>query len=143
MTNLAPADEAAVHRIAADMKGRPGPLLEVLHGIQAELGYVPEAAVPIVAQILNLSRAEVHGVVTFYHYFRHAAPGKHTLSLCQAESCQAMGSEALARHAKQRLGDRVPRDHPRRAPHARADLLSGQLRLLAGGTGRRTPATGA
>jgi formate dehydrogenase subunit gamma len=104
MTTLAPADEAAVRRIAAEMKGRPGPLIEVLHAIQAALGYVPEAAVPLVAQILNLSRAEVHGVVTFYHFFRHSPPGKHTLSLCQAESCQAMGSEALARHAKARLG---------------------------------------
>jgi len=104
MTTLAPADEAAVRRIAVEMKGRPGPLIEVLHAIQATLGYVPEAAVPIVAQILNLSRAEVHGVVTFYHFFRHSPPGKHTLSLCQAESCQAMGSEALARHAKSRLG---------------------------------------
>ena len=104
MTTLAPAAEAAVRRIAADMKGRPGPLIEVLHAIQAALGYVPEAAVPIVAQILNLSRAEVHGVVTFYHFFRRSPPGKHTLSLCQAESCQAMGSEALARHAKARLG---------------------------------------
>lgn len=93
-----------VRRIVADLKGRPGPLLEVLHAIQAELGYVPQAVVPLVAAQLNLSRAEVHGVVSFYHYFRSSAPGKHTVSVCRAESCQAMGGEALAAHARQRLG---------------------------------------
>jgi formate dehydrogenase subunit gamma len=70
----------------ADLKGRPGPLLEVLHAIQVARGYVPSAAVPVVADGLNLSRVEVHGVVTFYHYFRHTAPGKHTVSLCRAEA---------------------------------------------------------
>ncbi len=93
-----------VRRIVADLKGRPGPLLEVLHAIQAELGYVPQAVVPLVASELNLSRAEVHGVVSFYHYFRSSAPGTHTVSVCRAESCQAMGGEALAAHARQRLG---------------------------------------
>ena len=100
-----PSDQiAAVRRIAAQHKERPGPLLEVLHAIQATLGYVPEGAVPVVAEELNLSRAEVHGVVTFYHFFRRHRPGAHTVSLCQAESCQAMGAEALAQHARQRLG---------------------------------------
>jgi formate dehydrogenase subunit gamma len=93
-----------VRRILADFKGQPGPLLEVLHAIQAELGYVPATAVPVVAEGLNLSRAEVHGVVSFYHFFRTQRPGQHTVSLCQAESCQAMGAEQLAEHAKQRLG---------------------------------------
>jgi formate dehydrogenase subunit gamma len=101
---LSPNEADAVRRIVTDLKGRPGPLLEILHGIQAALGYVPPAAVPVVAEGLNLSRAEVHGVVTFYHYFRHTAPGKHTVSLCRAEACQAMGAEALAEHAKLRLG---------------------------------------
>jgi len=73
-----------VRRIVSDLKGRPGPLLEVLHAIQASLGYVPEGAVPLVAQGLNISRAEVHGVVTFYHYFRRTPPGKHVVSLCRA-----------------------------------------------------------
>ena len=100
-----PSDQiAAVRRIVAQHRERPGPLLEVLHAIQATLGYVPEGAVPVVAEELNLSRAEVHGVVTFYHFFRRHHPGAHTVSLCQAESCQAMGAEALARHARQRLG---------------------------------------
>ena len=104
METLPPAEMAVVRRIVAEHKGRPGPLLEVLHAVQSELGFVPAMAVPVVAQELNLSRAEVHGVVTFYHYFRGSRPGKHTVSLCQAESCQAMGAEALAAHARQRLG---------------------------------------
>jgi formate dehydrogenase subunit gamma len=100
-----PSDQtAAVRRIVGQHKERPGPLLEVLHTIQATFGYVPEGAVPVVAEELNLSRAEVHGVVTFYHFFRRHRPGAHTVSLCQAESCQAMGAEALARHARERLG---------------------------------------
>lgn len=104
MQTLNPGDTATVRRIVADLKGRPGPLLEVLHAVQTALGYVPEGAVPLVAEGLNISRAEVHGVVTFYHYFRHSPPGAHTVRLCQAESCQAQGAEALARHARRRLG---------------------------------------
>jgi formate dehydrogenase subunit gamma len=105
MTPILPSNHSdTVRRIVADLKGRPGPLLEVLHAIQAALGFVPEGAVPLVAEGLNLSRAEVHGVVTFYHYFRRTPPGKHVLSLCRAESCQAMGADGLAEHAKRRLG---------------------------------------
>ena len=103
-TPLTPNESETLGRIVADLKGRPGPLLEVLHAIQAAMGYVPPAAVPVVADGLNLSRAEVHGVVTFYHYFRHTAPRKHTVSLCRAEACQSMGADALAAHAKVRLG---------------------------------------
>jgi len=104
MDTLPPAESALVRRIVAEHKGRPGPLLEVLHAVQAALGFIPAGAVPVVAEGLNLSRAEVHGVVTFYHYFRRSRPGKHTVSLCQAEACQSMGSEALAAHARRRLG---------------------------------------
>jgi len=104
MEPLASEHGETVRRIVADLKGRPGPLIEVLHAIQAQLGYVPPAAVPLVASELNLSRAEVHGVVSFYHYFRSTPPGAHTLSVCRAESCQAVGGEALAAHARQRLG---------------------------------------
>jgi formate dehydrogenase subunit gamma len=104
MQTLPPTDTDTVRRIVADLKGRPGPLIEILHAIQAALGYVPEGAIPVVAEGLNLSRAEVHGVVTFYHYFRHTPPGKHIVSLCQAEACQSMGAEGLTSHAKQRLG---------------------------------------
>lgn len=104
MEELSSGNAATVRRIVAGLKGRPGPLIEVLHAIQADLGYVPPAAVPLVASELNLSRAEVHGVVSFYHFFRSTPPGAHTVSVCRAESCQAVGGEALAVHARRRLG---------------------------------------
>jgi len=104
MQTLNPGDTATVRRIVSELKGRPGPLLEVLHAVQDALGYVPAAAVPLVADGLNLSRAEVHGVVSFYHFFRESPAGKHTISLCQAEACQSRGAEALADHARRRLG---------------------------------------
>ena len=101
---LTPQQRDAIHRIVVEFKDRPGPLLEMLHAIQAALGYVPGEAVALVAEGLNLSRADVHGVVTFYHHFRSAAPGAHVVQVCRAESCQAMGGEALAEHARRRLG---------------------------------------
>jgi formate dehydrogenase subunit gamma len=104
MEALSPDHGETIRRIVGDLRARPGPLIEVLHAIQAELGYVPPAAVPLVASELNLSRAEVHGVVSFYHFFRSTPPGAHTVSVCRAESCQAVGGEALAAHARQRLG---------------------------------------
>jgi formate dehydrogenase subunit gamma len=85
-------------------RGRIGPLLPVLHAIQDKLGHVPRAAVPMIASALSLSRAEVHGVVAFYHDFRTEPPGEHTVQLCRAEACQAMGSRELERHALQKLG---------------------------------------
>jgi formate dehydrogenase subunit gamma len=84
--------------------GSDGPLLPILHDLQATFGYVPEAAVPLVAEALNLSRAEVHGVVTFYHDFRRAPAGRHVLKICRAEACQSAGSEELAAHAEAKLG---------------------------------------
>jgi len=104
MDSLPSEQTATIRRIVAQHRERPGPLLEILHGVQVAFGYVPAGAVPVVAEELNLSRAEVHGVVTFYHFFRRSPPGARTVSLCQAESCQSMGAEALARHARQRLG---------------------------------------
>jgi formate dehydrogenase subunit gamma len=101
---LSPNDSETILRIVEELKSRPGPLLEVLHAVQAALGYVPEGAVSVVAGGLNLSRAEVHGVVTFYHYFRRTPPGKHVVSLCRAEACKSMGADALADHAKRSLG---------------------------------------
>lgn len=88
----------------AHYHGHPGPLVQVLHAVQANLGFIPRAAVPVIAEALNLSRAEVHGVVTFYHYFRQTPPGQHTLQLCQAEACRSMHCENLTAHVKQRLG---------------------------------------
>ena len=89
--------------IAAN-RSLPGALLPVLHAIQDALGFVPPDAVPRIASALNLSQAEVHGVIRFYHDFRSAPPGRHVLKLCRAEACQAMGSEALAAHLTRRLG---------------------------------------
>ena len=82
---------------------RAAPLLEILHSVQGELGYVPAEAVPLIADALNLSRAEVHGTATFYHHFRHTPPGRHLLQICQAEACKAMQGERLTSYAKQRL----------------------------------------
>jgi len=93
-----------VQAIIASLKDKPGALLPILHGIQDELGYVPAETVPAIADALNLSRAEVHGCISFYHYFRDTPPGKHTIHLCCAESCQAMGSKALEDHVKSKLG---------------------------------------
>src|SRR4029450_6618023 len=93
-----------ISRICQELKARPGALLPILHGIQEELGYVPEDAVPIIANELNLTRAEVHGVVTFYHDFRSHPPGRHIGRICQAESCQAAGSAALTAFARKRMG---------------------------------------
>ena len=82
--------------IASDHAGLDGPLLPILHAIQAEFGCVPAAAIPVIAEVLNLTRAEVHGVVTFYHDFRDAPAGRRVVKLCRAEACQAMGGDALA-----------------------------------------------
>lgn len=82
----------------------PGALLPMLHAIQDEFGHVPEQAVPVIAKGLNLSRAEIHGVITFYHHFRSHAPGRHVVQVCRAEACQAVGAVALEAHAKKCLG---------------------------------------
>ncbi len=81
-----------------------GAMLPVLHALMEEFGYIDAEAVPLIADRLNLSRAEVVGVINFYHDFRQEPPGRHTIQLCQAEACQAMGSEALAEHVRGRLG---------------------------------------
>jgi formate dehydrogenase subunit gamma len=90
--------------IAADHDNRPDALIEILHRVQAAVGYVPEAVVQTLAGALNLSRAEVHGVVTFYHDFKREPPGRHLLKMCRAEACQAMGGEALVQRAESVLG---------------------------------------
>lgn len=82
----------------------PGATLPILHAIQDAWGYVPDEALPRIATALNLSRAEVQGVVSFYHHFRCTPPGRHVVQVCRAESCLAMGAEALEAHAKAALG---------------------------------------
>ncbi|WP_088347580.1 MULTISPECIES: formate dehydrogenase subunit gamma [Rhodomicrobium] len=81
-----------------------GPLLPILHGVQAEFGFVPQTALRLIADRLNLSRAEVHGVMTFYHDFREEPAGRHVLKLCRAEACQSMGGDEIAERAKAQLG---------------------------------------
>lgn len=84
--------------------GQEGAALPILHGLQQQFGYVPEAALPLVAEALNVSRAEIYGVATFYHDFHLEPRGRHVIALCRAEACQAMGADALAERAKSRLG---------------------------------------
>ncbi|HBG99240.1 MAG TPA: formate dehydrogenase subunit gamma [Rhodobacteraceae bacterium] len=84
--------------------GIEGPLLPILHRVQAAYGHIPDAAVPAIAARLNLGRAEVHGVISFYHDFRTTPPGRHVVKLCRSEACQALGADALAAHAEARLG---------------------------------------
>jgi formate dehydrogenase subunit gamma len=90
--------------VVNDLKGLEGPLLPILHGIQDEFGYVPGESLPVIADLLNLSRAEVHGVVTFYHDYRNHPAGRHVLKLCRAEACQSMGGDAIAAKVQQLLG---------------------------------------
>ena len=96
-------DPDAVQSIALSLRDRPGALMLILRRVQDTLGWVPSDSVPMIAKVLNLSRAEVHGVVTFYHDFRHQPSGKNIVKVCRAESCQAMGAVALAEHIKERL----------------------------------------
>ncbi len=87
-----------------ELKGLEGPLLPILHGIQDEFGYVPGESLPVIAELLNISKAEVHGVVTFYHDYRNHPAGRHVLKLCRAEACQSMGGDAIAAKLQQLLG---------------------------------------
>lgn len=97
-------EEQRASRIIDRHMGSEGPLLPMLHDLQEEFGHVPEAAVPLLATALNLSRAEVHGVVTFYHDFRREPAGRHVLKLCRAEACQAIGADPLHERLLKRLG---------------------------------------
>jgi formate dehydrogenase subunit gamma len=91
-------------QILAEHQGLEGPLLPILHSVQAAFGYVPQDTLPVIAAHLNISRAEVHGVVSFYHDFREAPAGRHVVKLCRAEACQAMGADALAGRVQAALG---------------------------------------
>ena len=93
-----------IAEILEEHQGLEGPLLPILHAVQAVFGHVPQSALPQIARALNLSKAEVHGVVSFYHDFREAPAGRHVLKLCRAEACQAMGADGLAVSVKAALG---------------------------------------
>jgi formate dehydrogenase subunit gamma len=101
---LTPAQRQAVLTAIDANRTLDGALLPVLHAVQRRLGHVPPDAVPLIALELNLSRAEVHGVLTFYHWFRTTPPGRTVLHLCRAEACQALGATRLEAHARQSLG---------------------------------------
>lgn len=93
-----------ISAICADHSGSEGPLLPILHDVQREFGHIPDAAVQVIAGALNIGRAEVHGVVSFYHDFRTEPAGRHVLRLCRSEACQAVGGTRVADAARTRLG---------------------------------------
>ena len=97
-------NEARGAEIIAEHDHLEGATLVIPHALQEGFGYVPEPAIPMIAAALNLSRAEIHGVFTFYHDFRHQPAGRHVLKLCRAEACQAAGGDALAARAESKLG---------------------------------------
>ena len=104
MTSAAVSIEEIVETAVESQSGKIGALLPVLHAVQHKLGHIPRDAVAAIARAMNLSRAEVHGVISFYHDFRTEPVGEHVVHLCRAEACQAMGSRELEQHARQRLG---------------------------------------
>lgn len=93
--------EDVVRTVVADHRDQRGSLLPILHAVQAELGCVPQEAIPVLADELNLSRADVHGVVTFYHDFRREPAGRTTVRICRAEACQALGADGLLGYARE------------------------------------------
>lgn len=103
-SSLTGEERAAVLTACARLQALPGALMPILHAVQHEIKYVPKDAIPLIARELNLSIAEVHGVVSFYHYFLQEKPGRHVVHVCRAEACQAQGSVALEAHVKATLG---------------------------------------
>ena len=97
-------DAALAQSIITGHAAMPGATLPILHALQEAFGYIPDQAVRMIADTLNLSRADIHGVVTFYHDFRAAPAGRHVLKLCRAEACQSMGSATLAANLLDHLG---------------------------------------
>src|SRR5579883_1391926 len=106
--------ERALSRIR-ELQNLPGALLPILHALQEEFGYIDQEAIPLVADALNLSKAEVHGVISFYHDFRKSPAGRHVLRICRAEACQAMGCESLVSHVEKRLGVKMGETTPDRS----------------------------
>ncbi|HMA50816.1 MAG TPA: formate dehydrogenase subunit gamma [Magnetospirillaceae bacterium] len=104
MTNQTALADDEISAVIGPLSTMPGALLPILHALQDRFGHVPETAVPLVAKALNLSRAEVHGTITFYHHFRQHPVGRHVVHVCRAEACQAVGADALVEHARQSLG---------------------------------------
>ena len=101
---LGAVDLASIDGLIERHRTEPGGLMPLLHAIQETLGYVPADAVAPIGRALNLSRAEVHGVITYYHFFRSAKPGRRVVQICRAESCKSVGADALMAHAERVLG---------------------------------------
>jgi formate dehydrogenase subunit gamma len=100
-------EETAAQAICAQHGNKPDELLEILHDLQHQLGHIPEPTLPVIARALNRSRAEIYGVVTFYQDFKRHPIGRHVIKICRAESCQAVGTEELCRHAEQSLNTKL------------------------------------
>jgi formate dehydrogenase subunit gamma len=104
MISVAAWDAVEAQEIVDRLRHLPGATLPILHALQDRFGYVDRVAVPVIAKALNLSQAEIHGVISFYHDFRASPAGSHVIKLCRAEACQSMGCRALESHAQSRLG---------------------------------------
>ncbi|MDJ0919396.1 MAG: NAD(P)H-dependent oxidoreductase subunit E [Woeseiaceae bacterium] len=107
---MSPRDRELAVAIIESFDSKPEMLIQLLHGFVDKFGYVSEAAIRLIADELNLSRADVHGVVSYYHDFRTEKPGRHIVKICQAEACQAMGSRKLTEHVERRLGVELHQD---------------------------------
>lgn len=97
-------DAGEVTRIAGEMKHLDGPLLPILHAINDRFGYIDDRAIPVIADVLNLSRADVHGVIGFYHDFRRVPAGRHVVKVCRGEACQSVGAERVVERLERELG---------------------------------------
>ena len=104
MAAYEPWNQDRADAIIAAHRGLEGAALPILHALQAEFGCIPLDAEPRIASALNISRAEVHGIVTFYHEFRRTPPGRHMLHVCRAEACQAVGADVTGTHLRDKLG---------------------------------------
>lgn len=104
MNKITDADQTAMVNLINERRREPGALLPILHEIQDQLGYIPEELIPVIADALQQTRAEIQGVISFYHHFRTAPPGRHQLQVCRAEACQALGSRELEQHVQAALG---------------------------------------
>ncbi len=99
-----PFEEGRALELIQELSGLEGPMLPILHALQEEFGYVDRAAIPLIAEALNVSLAEVHGTISFYHYFHGEPVGRHVLKICRAEACQSMGVDKLLAHLKNAHG---------------------------------------
>jgi formate dehydrogenase subunit gamma len=112
MSNMQAWDADRAQARIRELEHLPGALLPILQALQEDFGYIDPAATPLIAGALNISHAEVHGVISFYHHFRQKPAGRHTLWICRAESCQSMGCEKLVEHVEQRAGIKIGETTP-------------------------------